>query len=470
MNYIAFAEKIMPLVGNKSNISNFTHCVTRLRFNVKDKSIVNVEEINKLEGVMGSQWQGEQLQVIVGGESDKLYKTICKVAEFERQDKIEENLDGKLKEKEKVTGKVVVNKIFNYISPMMTTIIPLLVAASLCKVIGYIFGPEILGLLSSDSGVITVLNFLYEAAFYFMPVFLGYTAAKTLNYNPIYGIVLGTMIITPSFTSLVGTVDKISFIGIPFPVLDYSTSFLPVVLGGVICKYVLEFLEDHIPSSLKALLVPLITVLVMAIAMFGLCAPIGNYIGQFIGNFFLMLSNGNTVVRIIGATILTMAWPFLILFGMHGWSFAFSFALIQNIGYDPFIFSTAYIANMAIFAMGLGVSLKLKNKEAKRNVFSYFLTSLLGGISEPTLYGVLLRYKKSIVGLMTACGIGGLLCGIFVPKLYAYTSTSIFGIWACWINGVDTTNAIIGNVILAITFVVSVVACYLINYDEDETK
>jgi PTS system beta-glucosides-specific IIC component len=468
MNYIEVSEQILDLVGGVKNVSNFTHCVTRLRFNVKDKSIVKVKEIEEIKGVMGSLWQGEQFQVIVGAESDKLYATVCKVGDFENQKKIDENLDPEIKDNKKFSWNKIVNKVFNYLSPMMTTVIPLMVAASLCKVISYLLGPDILGIITAESGIYQVLNFIYSSFFYFLPLYLGYVSAKVLNYNPIYGMFLGAVIMVPDFVNMVGTVSSISFLGLPIPVASYTGSFLPVVLGGVVCKYVLEFMEKHVPSVAKALLVPLGTTLVMAIVMLVVCAPLGTYIGNIMGNFFMYLSNAGTILRILGAMLLTIAWPFLILFGMHGGLSAFAIQMMADYGYDPYLFNTAYIANVAVFGIALGVALKLKNKENKSLTLNYFLTCILGGITEPILYGVLLKYRKSAVGLVAACGVGGLLAGILVPKLYVYTSTSILGIWACWMTPENSSNMIIGNAILVITFIVAVVVSYMMKYDQDD--
>lgn len=471
MNYVEVSSKILELVGSENNVSNFTHCVTRLRFNVKDKSLVDVDGINKIKGVMGSQWQGEQYQVIVGAEVDKLYATLCKIGNFDKNTKIEENLDSDVEMDKKLSFKDIGNKIFGYLSPMMTTVIPLMVAASLCKVFGYLLGPDILNIISAESGLYIMLDFMYDAFFHFLPIYLGYVAGKVLNYNPIYGMYLGTLIMAPDFMNLIDVQDKLSVIGLPIPVLNYSGSFLPVILGGVILKYVLDFFENHIPSFAKALLVPTLTVFVMTLVMLVVCAPLGTYVGQYVGNFFMYLSGANAILRVLGAVILTVAWPFLILFGMHGAINAFAFTMMAEYGYDPYLFNTAYIANVAIFGVALGVALKLKNKENKTLTLNYFVTCLLGGITEPILYGVLVKYRKSIIGLVAGGAVGGLLCGILVPKLYVYTSTSILGIWACWMSpDASPNNAIIGNVILLVTFVVSTIVCYFQKYDDSEIE
>lgn len=466
MNHADVSKRILSLIGDSSNITNFTHCVTRLRFNVKDKSLVNVEGINSIKGVMGSLWQGDQYQVIVGGEVEKLYSAICQVGGITKEAAIKENLDPDISNK-KLSVKSVADAIFNYLSPMMTTVIPLMISASLCKVVAYLLGPDILGLISADDGLYVVLNFVYNAFFYFLPVYLGYVSGKVLGYNPIYGMYLGCLIIVPDFVAMNGSVESISLLGLPIPVLSYSGSFLPVLIGGVLCKYVLEFLQEHTPSWAQALLVPTLTVIVMTVLTLVICAPLATYVGTYVGNFFMWMYDANIILRVVGAVILTIAWPFLILFGMHGALSAFAMSMLNEFGFDPYLFNTAYVANAAVFGVALGVGLKLRRRESGRTILEYFVTCILGGITEPILYGVLMKYRKSVRGLVVSCAVGGLLCGVLIPKLYVYTSTSILGIWACWAAPGQTQNLIMGNIVLVVTFLVSVVVTYIQGYEKE---
>lgn len=469
MNHSEVSQRILELVGGSKNITRFTHCVTRLRFVVKDRSLIDEEAIDGIHGVMGSQWRGDQFQVIVGGEVERLYETICQLGSIEAVSGIQENLDPELAKKEGLSLKAIGTAVFNYLSPIVTTVIPLMIAASLCKVLSYLLGPDILSMVSAESGLYQVLNFAYNGFFYFIPVYLGYVASTVLGYNPIYGIYLGCLIIVPDFVAMVGTVDSISLLGLPIPVIAYSGSFLPVLLGAVLCKYVLQFLQRHTPSWAQALVVPTITVMVMTVMMLVVCAPLATYVGTYVGDFFMWMYDANIVLRIIGATILTVAWPFLILFGMHGALMAFAMNMINEYGFDPYLMSTAYVANVAVFGIALGAGLKIRKISNKTgaDLIEYFVTCILGGITEPVLYGVLMKYRRSAVGLVAACAAGGLLCGVLVPKLYVYTSTSILGIWACWASPQDPQNMIVGNIVLVVTFLISVVVSYLQKYDAD---
>ena len=229
--YQELSKRVVELVGGKENVSKLTHCVTRLRFIVKDKSLLQETEIKKLPGVIGTQWLGEQFQVIVGTESEAIYGSICRMWGFQQEAAIQENLDKNLTQGKWYSPKRIGNGILSYVSPTMTAIIPMMMGACLCKTIVAILGPGMLNVISDTSDLSIVLNFLYNAFFYFIPIFLGYSAARTLNMNPVYGIYLGAMIIVPEFVAMVGERETLSIFGISAPVANYSATFLPVILG-----------------------------------------------------------------------------------------------------------------------------------------------------------------------------------------------------------------------------------------------
>ena len=312
-DYQELSRQLIELVGGKKNISKLTHCVTRIRFILKDRGLLKEDEISKLSGVIGTQWLGEQFQVIVGTESEAIYGVLCRVGDFTPEAGINENLDKALTEDQDRSFKGILrgigNAILGYVSPTMTAVIPMMMGACLCKTMDAILGPGMLGVISAESDISLVLNFLYNAFFYFIPLFLGYSAARTLNMNPIYGLYLGAMIMVPEFMALVGVRETISIFGIPAPVANYSASFLPVILGVWIMYYVHKGLNKIIPEVLKSIFVPLLVILIMAPVMFVVCAPLGTYAGNLVGNFFITLSQSNIALRIFGAVLLAVVMP-----------------------------------------------------------------------------------------------------------------------------------------------------------------
>lgn len=464
--YQDLSQQLIGLVGGKENVSKLTHCVTRLRFILKDKSLLREQEINKLRGVIGTQWLGEQFQVIVGTESDAIYDVVCRMWGFQPEKAIQENLDKKLTKRERFSPKHIGNAILGYLSPTMTAIIPMMMGACLCKTIAAILGPSMLNVISETGDLNTVLNFLYNAFFYFIPMFLGYSAARTLNMNPIYGIYLGAMIIVPEFVAMVGERDTISIFGIHAPVANYSATFLPVILGVWIMYYLYKLLDKIIPQVLKSILIPLLVILIMTPVMFVVCAPLGTYVGNVVGNFFIMLSQSNVVLRIFGAVLLSVLMPYMILCGMHGALLNFAMMTFFANGYETFLMPVMMACNFAVFGVGLGAMIKLKKPENKAVVAGYFITGILGSVTEPCLYGVIMKYRQTMKALVAACVAMGLIIGILTPVYYVMSSATIFTFWVPWVQG-GTGNLIAGLILMLGTMAVGAVTACLVKYDEE---
>ena len=464
-NFDELSDKILELVGGAENVSHLSHCVTRLRFTVKDKSKVNDEELTKLAGVVGSQWLGEQYQVIIGADVDDVYDSVCKVGGFQKEAAIDENLDADLTKG--FSLKKLGNRILAYMSPTMTAVIPLLMAACLTRTLATILGPGMLNLITAEGDLYYLLyNILYNAFFYFIPLMLGYSAANTLGMNPMYGLYIGAMIMVPDFLNLVGARESFSVFGLPAPVADYSGSFLPVVLGVWIMSYVYKFFNKYIPKSLKTVFVPFCTVLVMAPIMFVVCAPLGAYLGNLIGNFFVALSQSNVIVRVLGAVLLAVVMPYLILGGMHGPLVGFAIGTFMTNGVETFSLPIMTAYNFAVFGVALGAALKLKNPDSKSASFGYFLTGILGSVTEPSLYGVVMKYKGCMKALLIACAAVGLYVGILVPKYLALAGATIFTFWLPWAGG-GTANLISGSILNIGAMLLAAALAYFVDYGEE---
>ena len=459
------AGKILELVGGVENVSRLSHCVTRLRFTVKDKAVVNDEDLKKLPGVVGSQWLGEQYQVIIGADVDDVYESVRSLGGFEKEAQIDENLDGDLKKG--FSLKNIGNAILAYMSPTMTAVIPLLMAACLSRTLATILGPGMLNVISAEGDLYYLLyNILYNAFFYFIPLMLGYSAANTLGMNPMYGLFIGGMIMVPDFLNLVGARETFSVYGIPAPVADYSGSFLPVVIGVWVMSYVYKFFNRFIPKSLKTVFVPLCTVLVMALVMFVVCAPLGAYVGNAFGSFFDALSRSNVIIRVLGAVLLAVVMPYMILGGMHGPLVGIAIGAFFANGVETFSLPIMTAYNFAVFGIALGAALKLKNPDSKSASFGYFLTGILGSVTEPSLYGVVMKYKGCMKALLIACAAVGLYVGILVPKYLALSGATIFTFWLPWAGG-GTANLISGSILNIGAMLLAAALAYFVDYGEE---
>ncbi len=466
-NYAEMAKQILNLVGGKENISSFTNCVTRLRFDVKDKGLVKEDKISKVDGVVACKWSGNQFHVVVGDDVDNVYAEICRLGDFKPEAAINEKLDDLKSDSKKFSLKDLGNKILAYVSPTVLATIPFLVAASMCKALAVILGPGALNLIANNSDTYILLNdYLFNAFFYFLPIYLGYSAAKVLNINPLYGVYIGSLIIVPGFVALNGVRTTFSVFGLAAPVASYAQSFLPVVLGVWVMSYLLKFLQKIIPEAVKMIFVPTLTFLIMAPIMFVALAPIGSYIGNWIGNLFIAMSNANIAIRVFGAVLLGILLPYMVLSGMHGVLVTFAITTFFASGFESYILPVMIAYNWAVFGVGLGATLKLKKAENKSAASGYFVSGFIGGVTEPVLFGTVLKYKSAMLALLIACGAAGLYCGIFQPSVHALVAASILTIWAPWVTG-GTANLVSGLIATGIAFFVGAGAAYLASYGKD---
>lgn len=457
------AEQILAAVGGKDNVMSVFHCITRLRFHLKDTSIPNIEQIKKIDGVMGAQLSGGQFQVIIGTNVDKVYQEVCSIGGFAEQDAIEENLGDK--PKEKLTVKGIGHTILNGLTGSITPVLPVFICGGLLKMIVIILGPAMLGLLNESSGIYTVLSFAGDAGFYFLPVILGYTSAKQFKANPIIGMLLGAILIHPSFVEIVSNGTTLDFLGLPITPMNYSSSVIPIILIVWVMSYVERFWEKYVPSMLKIMLVPFLTVLVMLPLALVILAPLGVILGSFISSFFLWL---HSVLGPFGIALLGSVYALLILTGMHHPLNMAVFVTLTSVGYDEVVFVAGTAASMALAGIALAFALKSKKPENRSIGFSSFILLEIAGITEPTLYGVGLPYIRTMFAQAIGGFCGALYMGIMGVKMYNLTGSNILGLTG--FIGKDSGNfmhAIIGALI---AFVVAFVAVFVIGYDENKAN
>lgn len=208
--------------------------MTRLRFNLKDLNLPNQEEVKQIKGVLGVVVSGGQFQVVVGQNVPKVYDAVCNITGLAAQTAIEENLDGP---KEKLTAKKIGSNILNYLSGSLTPLIPIIMGAAMFKTLLALFGSSMLGIIPDDSNLAILFDFVYDAGFYFFPIYVGYTAAKKLNTSIPLGMFLGGILLAPDFMSLIGSETAFSVYGIPCAVNDYSTSIVPILFTVWVMSY-----------------------------------------------------------------------------------------------------------------------------------------------------------------------------------------------------------------------------------------
>ncbi|MDT2756335.1 PTS transporter subunit EIIC [Enterococcus asini] len=454
------ADEVLHAVGGKENVASVFHCMTRLRFHLKDSSLPNTDEIKKIDGVLGAQLSGGQYQVIIGPNVGKVYTELCKIAGISEQAAVDVPED---KPKEKLTPKSIGQSILNNLTGSITPVLPIFICAGLLKMIIIIFGPGMLGVLSDKSGLYTVLSFAGDAGFYFLPVFLGYTSAKQFKASPLIGMLLGAILIHPSFIEAVSSGTSLDFLGLPITPMTYSSSVIPVILVVWIMSYVERFWNKVIPEMLKIMLVPFLTVLIMLPLSLVVLAPLGVILGSFISTFFFWL---HSVLGAWGIALLGAVYALLIMTGMHHPLNLAVFATLGSVGYDKIVFVAGTSASMALAGVALAFAIKAKKPENRSIGFSSFFLLEIAGITEPTIYGVALPYVRPFIAQAIGGFCGALYMGFMDVKMYNLIGSNIFGL--AGFIGKDANNfmhAIIGSVI---AFVVAFVALFIIGFDEDK--
>lgn len=458
-NYDELADRIVSEIGGKDNVSTVTHCMTRLRFNLKDESLPNDENLKNVKGVLGVTRSGGQYQVIIGQTVDEVYETVVK-----KISNVSSN-EGSQKNKEKMTFKKIGNNILDGLAGSLTPLIPVLIAASMFKMIPAVFGPSMLGMMSETGDLFNLLTFVGDAGFYFFPILVGYTASRKFGATPVLGMFLGGILIHPTFLQMATEGINFSVYGIPTQAINYTSSVIPAILSAWVLSYVERFFNKYLPSALKAVFAPTLSIAVMLPVAFVVLAPIGFIVGNWISQGLLSLDN---VAGFLAVAIIAAIYQLLVLTGMHVLLVTTLITVFASTGQESVVMPAAAVASICVAGMCLGTFLRIKDKEEKSLGFGFFIASFIGGVTEPGLYGLAVRYKKPFIGLISGGFVGGLYAGITGVTAYTLVpSASVLAITA-FVGG-STTNLINGVIACVIGFVVSAVVSYVIGVEKKES-
>lgn len=450
-DYSELAIQIVDLVGGKENITFFTHCITRLRFEVKNKNDVKTEKIKELKGILGEQWSGNQYQIIIGNDVTEVYDTIINQTGLQIQDSVDENLDVQ-NEKNKFS----INTFFEVLSGCMVPVLPALCAAGVVKGILVIL-TNYLG-MTTDSGIYTMLNTVGDVAFYFMPMLVAYTAAKKFRTNVVVALLIAGVFLHPNISGLAGS--ELNVLGVNMHILNYASTVFPIMISIWVMSYVYKFVDKYIPSALKFVLTPSLTVLIMAPLCLGLFGPIGYYVGYYLAT---ALSKIFYINSFIGGFILGVIRPFVLLTGMQT---TFTPIIMNNLATLEYDYIMPVHSVFAMCCCGLSIGAYLRAKfskgeiaEEKDNFMSSFI-SAFAGISEPALYGNAFRFKSQLLALVLSSGI----CGAITAGLGAKFYTGGNPMWLFIVGFGDTAGLMV--VMFIVSFVVTAALSFAFGFGD----
>ena len=458
------ALDVLEAVGGKDNVTSATHCMTRLRLNLKDLNVPNDETIKSIPGVLGAQKVGGQYQVIIGQNVPKVYAEFCSMTGLAVQGAIDENLDAP---KEKLTVKAVGGKILDFLAGSMTPMIPAMMAAGLCKAIAAIIGPTMLNLVGETNNLYILLNtIMFDGFFYFLPIMVGFNAAKKMNIPAPLGAYMGGMLIVPTFMNLVTSGQPFDIFGINVTMVNYSQSVVPVMLSVAFMGLVYKLIAKVMPDTLTTVFTPLCATLISVPVAFIALAPLGNIIANGIADG---LAGFTSVTGFFGVAIVGAIWQFLVMTGMH--SPVLMIFLADGIakGYMTGAIIGGGIAQWACWAVGVGAFFRLKNKQEKSAALGFAVSGFVGGITEPTMYGLCMKYKRCWLGILVGGFVGGAYAGITHVTQYVMTSATNF-LGLVGFTGGSTANLINGVVASLLGFVVSALVVYFFGFGKNEIK
>ena len=438
------AEQVLRAVGGAANLKDATHCMTRLRLYLKDDSVPKDDEVKKISGVLGVVRGGQQYQIIIGTNVPKVYDELCKLAGISASAAVKDDAaaaqDAAIT-KRKLTPKQAGKNIMGYLAGCMTPMIPVLLAGGLFRAVNSIFGPDLLGLYTLESNLYILFDFLYDAAFYFMPILVGYNAAKQLGVNGMLGSFIGSVLMVPDFAAFATNGQTFTVFGIPATVTNYAQTVLPVMLSVPLFCLIYKLVKKFMPDLLTSVFTPFFSLIISMPFILCLLAPLGTIVGNAIsgGLAWFGMTTGWFGVAVIAAL-----WEFLVMSGMH-------LALMMPMMAD--FFETGIIsgpmnagnfATWACFGVALGAALRLKNKDDRSTSFAAFASGILGGVTEPTLYGICFRFTRCFVTMAVGGFVGGAIAGIFDLKGYAMTSPNFLSLLG-YVGGTNA-NIVVGVV------------------------
>ncbi len=488
----SLASQIITAIGGPENVRSLTHCATRLRFELVDASKVDQNSLEHMQGVLGAVPQsGDRFQVVIGGGVATVYENIMHLPEMAgvggasaSDDGQKSNADVKAEARSKARGKVAwLDSFFEYLADSFRPILGVLLGASIIiALVNLLISLDVIPNDEVSAGWVFV-KAIWKGVFYFLPIMVAYNAAKKLKVDPWLGGAIMAILMTPQFTGLMdaktttcvenaalGTKScTASIFGLPMALSDYSGNvFVPLLMAAVLAL-VYHGLKRIIPESVQLVFVPFFCMIIVGALTAFVIGPIGVWVGNGLG---VGLAWMNTHAPFIFAIIIPMLYPFLVPLGLHWPLNALMLMNIQTLGYD-FIQGPMGVWNFACFGATAGVlflAVRDKDKDMRQTALGALAAGLLGGVSEPSLYGIHLRYKLIYKRMLVGCGLGGVVIAILgwlfpsvtaagqtvhgvTTTAFAFTSLLTIPVFnQMWVYAVSIAVSFLTSFLLIITF------------------
>ncbi|EAR67726.1 PTS system, IIabc component [Bacillus sp. NRRL B-14911] len=433
-------RNIIEHVGGKENIKKAWHCMTRLRFDLYDDSLIQHEKVKQLTGVIGEQLQSDQYQIIMGTNVQKYYSLLVEELGIDEIDESEQESNKK---------KGLFSRLLDVVSGVFGPIVPAIAGAGMVK--GIIAGLIALNVLSADTETVKILDLIASSVFYFLPFFIAASAAKIFKTNQYLAIAIaaGFMYPTLNDAAKLGEVSQFHFIGLPIPVINYAGNVIPVILSIWALSFIHRLVDKYMPSVLKTVFTPTLTLLIGLPFALIVSGPLGSYVGK--GLAFIVQSLFD-ISPVLAGVVMGGLRPIEIVFGVHHAMTPIALQNFADKGYDM-LMPMMFMTNMAIAGATFAMFFKAKSKAEKSIILSATISALLG-ITEPALFGVLIKNRKSFIGCSIGSAIAATFFAIMGVRIYGYILSSIVSLVAY--VGPYFTYALIGIAIaIGTSFVIT---------------
>jgi len=468
MKYEGLAKDIVDKVGGVENINSLTHCITRLRFKLKDEEQADTEYLKNNEEIVTVMQSGGQYQVVIGNHVSDVYDAVNKVANL--------NDDDTDTSHEKSTGSLL-NRFIDLISGIFQPILGVLAAAGMIKGFAALF--LALGWISEQSGTYQILFAIGDALFYFFPLFLGLTAAKKFGSNHFIGMAIGASLVYPTLvgamamgakgasTLFAGTIfevqSNLTFLGVPVISMTYTSSVIPIIIAVYFASILERKLKVIIPDVIKTFFVPFFTLLIVVPLTFLIIGPISSWIANWIGSGAIGIYG---LSPILAGLLLGAFWQVFVIFGLHWGLVAIMINNISTSGYD-IIYPLIFAASFAQTGIVLGIFFKTKNTKLKSLSLPAAISGIFG-VTEPAIYGITLPRKKMFIYSCIIGGLFGAFIGLAGTKLFFMGGLGIFGYTA--FIGDTGLNSAFWLAILAtiLATIVGLIVGYIFHTDKNE--
>ncbi|NEU28742.1 PTS transporter subunit EIIC [Paenibacillus polymyxa] len=468
MKYETLAKDIIRNVGGKENVNSLTHCITRLRFKLKDESKADTEVLKNMDGVVTVVKSGGQYQVVIGNHVPEVYADVAAIGGFQASDA------------EEASGKKVslFNRFIDTISGVFTPTLGVLSATGMIKGFTALF--VALSWLTVTSGTYQILNALGDCLFYFFPVFLGYTSAKKFNANIFIGMAIGASLVYPTFSAITasgkplytlfsGTIFEspvyITFLGIPVILMSYASTVLPIIVSTYVGSKIENFFKKVIPSVVRTFLVPFFTLLVIVPLALIVIGPLSTWAGQLLGAATLFVYNLSPIIEGI---IMGAFWQVFVIFGLHWGLVPIAMNNLAVLKFDPILAATLG-ASFAQTGVVLAILFKTKNVKLRSLSIPAVISGIFG-VTEPAIYGITLPRKKPFILSCIASAVGGGIIGMMGTKGYIIGGLGIFAI-PSYISPSGIDSGFYGAVIgILVSFVLGFLLMFFGGFRDDEVK